>query len=277
MKFVKGTMALAVAAVALGSATVASAAEIVTEWDYKVSAVWTSFNTTGGPGVVSDPLEITWGSAATPAGTSSLEITDSPKMGSIETCIGGGCTATMIPDASFQPAITLVHNNFPIFAPLLTDAVLEASLMLTPTMPNPPYDGTDTVMLPTIDYNIGFAETLNVEPCASASGNNPCNDIFVQLSGVLNQSFDYMDQTYFVNILPAEGADLGVLTPAECAAAGQPAGCFGFTTEENASTPLPFRFAISTRPLGEAPEPALLALMGIGFAGVAAARRRKKA
>ncbi|MCB1774223.1 MAG: THxN family PEP-CTERM protein [Gammaproteobacteria bacterium] len=272
MKFVKSTMALAVAAVALGSASVASAAEIVTDWDYEVSALWSSFNTTAGPGVVSDPLKITWGNNPQTGLTSSLEIVDSPVTGSIETYIGNGF---MIPDASFQPAVTLQHNNFPILPPLLTDAVLEATLMLTPTAPaavaGPGFP------LPSISYNIGFAETPNFGTCASESGDNPCNDIFVQLSGVLNQSFDYMDQTYFVNILPAEGASLNVLTPAECAAASQPAGCIGFVTPEGEETPLPFRFAISTRPLGEAPEPALLALMGIGFAGAAAARRRKKA
>ena len=275
MKFAKKTMALAVAAVALSSASIVSAGEIVTEWDYKVSALWSSFNTTAGAGTVSDPLRITWGENPQTGQTSALSITDSPRMGSIETYIGNG--SLMIPDANFQPAVTLVHENFPILPPLLTDAVLEATLMLTPTMPNPPYDGTDTFSLPSIAYNIGFAETPNFGTCASESGDNPCNDIFVQLSGVLNQAFDYMDVTYFVNILPAEGADLNILTPAECAAAGQPAGCIGFVTAEGEETPLPFRFAISTRPLGEAPEPALLALMGIGFAGVAAARRRKKA
>ncbi len=62
--------------------------------------------------------------------------------------------------------------------------------------------------LQTINYKIKFVETTNsAGTCAAASPpGNPCNDIFVLLdSRLLNETFNYDGQTYFVNAFPLTG------------------------------------------------------------------------
>jgi hypothetical protein len=136
--------------------------------------------------------------------------------------------------------------------------------------------------LPAIDFDIAFLETPNVAgQCAAASpANNPCNDIFVLLGGFFNQTFNYLDQDYFINIFPTSGGVLSTLTDTACAAvhavnsAAPASGCFGFTTQEGKTTQLAFGFTISTVPLSSVPEPGTIALVGLALLGLAVSRRR---
>lgn len=287
MKLMKGTLALAIAAIGFGGASVATAGDIVDTWSYEVSAAWTSATATdpgAGPaeGFTQNADTISWGDSDENPGNgfgdqSKLVITNSPvtNPGGVPELKTYTLDGGMIPATSFVEAINLRHDNFPVYGPWLSNAKLTTTLKLSALTPAV---GPE-LALDSLSYEIGFAETSNsILPCTVTSP-VPCNDIFATINPPLDQTFQYDDVTYFVNILPVltGGDDFGMLSPAACTAAGAGAGCFGFTTVERQSNNLQFRFAVSTRPLNDVPEPALLALMGIGFAGAAAARRRKKA
>lgn len=172
----------------------------------------------------------------------------------------------------FSTSITHTNNVIGLPSTLL-NATLSSSLVLDPTNPNNP-----ALPAQNINFNIGFVETVNTAPCAVAGSPTPCNDIFVLKGGLLNSSFIYNDGTgpsqYFVNIFPVISNTLGVLPANVCAAAGESAGCIGFTTPENQATTLRFGFAVSTRPL-TVPEPGALALAGLGLLGMATLRSRR--
>ena len=97
------------------------------------------------------------------------------------------------------------------------------------------------------------------------------------VGGFLNQTFSYLGQDYYINIFPTAGGVLNVLPANQCAAAGQPAGCFGFTTPERQSTTMAFGFTISTLPLTTTvAEPSVLALAGLALFGMGAMRVRTR-
>ncbi len=255
------TIAASVAAIGLFGA--AQAAPIVTDWDYSIVSKWTGYT----PAEVTlspDEKTLSWGDSVS---RSSLVLTD-PAAGSIQTYLGSG-----IPSASFTaPGLTMTHNNevLPADTNSLLTASLSSQLNLTPTLPDP---GASFSLAPVL-FDILFTETVNAEPCASDSP-VPCNDIFVLVSGLLNASFDYMGNNYFVNIFPTVDGILNTLTDAECAAAGAASGCIGVTTVEHQANHLPFGITISTQPL-QIPEPGILALLGIGLFGAGLAQRRRK-
>lgn len=254
----------------------APASAIVTTWDYTVESIFT-FATYAGSGGSTATLPSTtlhWGIPATFGGQqSSLVVGDSPANGQVDTYLGLNPPQSL-PYLGLSTSLT--HNNNVIqggSTSLLT-AILTNTVTLTPLVP-PQASLPDQI----IPFSIAFTETPNAAPCAASSPpNNPCNDIFVLTGGLLNQSFNYDDgtgmSTYFVNIFPVTGGVLSVLTDSACAAAGQPSGCFGFTTEEGHSTRLAFGFTISTEPL-RVPEPGILALLGAGLTGLFLWRRRR--
>lgn len=238
---------------------------IVTEWSADVTGVWSSY-APGGVTLSGADKVLSWGVPAAPnTQQSSLTITDPAPSQVVNTYIGGG-----LPPAAFTvPSISLTHNNRPIFAPFLNTATLTLTLDLTPTQPAA--GGTQNI--PPVNYDIRFLETTNAAPCTVASP-TPCNDIFVLLEGLLNTSFVYDSQTYFVNAFPIAGGVLTTLTDAACTAVGQGSGCLGFTTPENQSSNLAFGLTVSTEPLS-VPEPGSVALIGLALGAVALANRRR--
>lgn len=263
------------AAVVLGAASSAHAA-IVDTWNYSVSSEWLSV--TGGQNVVLTPLSLSWGNTVESGGVrSSLVISNSPSVGSLDTYIGGGAPPVVAP--FLGTGNTLTHNNFSIPSGSgITGAVLRSTL----TLDDPTVAGTQPGALPSLTFDIAFTETPNVSgSCVAPSPpNNPCNDIFVLKIGLLNAVLPYPDasQLYFINIFPIAGGALGLLDNAICAAAGviTTTGCLGFTTIEGQSNPLSFGFTISTERL-DIPEPGTLALAGLALLGAGMARRRMTA
>ena len=239
-----------------------SHAASVLNWNVAVDGSWSAVAPAG---VTQVGDQLSWGTS-TGFGQSTLTITD-PAVTNIPTWFGGG-----VPPAGYiAPSVTLTHANRPITGTSLTNATLNVALTLTPTNPAASSLPTDT-----INYAIKFVETTNGGTCAIPSSPTPCNDIFVQLGGFLNDSFVYEGQTYFVNAFPTSGGVLNTLPPTACTAAGLAAGCFGFSTPENASTDLSFGLTISSERL-EVPEPGSLALIGLALAGLAFVNRRRSA
>ena len=262
---------LAVAAgMALSVLSAQAAPTIVTQWTYGLSSLFSA----AAPGTVTGvgTNTLAWG-VSTGSGQSSLVIGNSPAGPSpVNTFIGGG----LVPVGFWAPGNSITHNNNPITGAALTSATLTSSLNLTALLPV----ATATPgPLPPLIVNIGFAETPNTAPCVVAGSPVPCNDIFVLVGGLLNQVFSYdVDGSgavnYFLNVFPSTGGVLSILTNAECAAAGQGAGCLGFTTPENQSTTLGFSFTISTQPF-VIPEPGSLALAAVALLCAWLIRRRK--
>lgn len=252
------------AAAGLFAASIGTAqADIVTQWNYSISSSWSA--ATGASGVGTDTLH--WGTS-TGQGQSSLQLfTPAGSSNPISTYIGGG----QAPSGFWANGGSVTHNNKPITGSSLTGATLTATLSLEAILPD--YAGPGA-MNP-LNINIAFAETPNSGTCAVSGSPTPCNDIFVLTSGLPNQSFVFQGQTYFLNLFPTNSGSFSILEPAACAAAGQGAGCIGFSTVEGQSTNVPFSFTISTQPLS-VPEPGVLSLAGLAFVGAAVAGRRRR-
>lgn len=247
-----------------------SASAIVNTWDYSISSAFINATYTGGSGVALPAGTLSWGTS-TGQGQSSLAVGGSPATGSVTTYLGLTPPQNS-PYLGFSTSLT--HTNRPITGNSLTSAILGNSIILNPTDP-------DNAALSPFNFlfTISFTETPNSGTCAVAGSPTPCNDIFVLTSGLLNSSFDYDDgsglSTYYVNIFPTDGNVLSVLENTACIAAGQAAGCIGFSTAEGQATTLPFGFTISTEPL-QVPEPGALALFGTALMSLFAWRCRQQ-
>lgn len=268
MKLFNQTL-IAAAVIACSALTPAAAGPIVTQWDVDLSGIWSS-RTPGSVSISGDQQTLSWGVPSTPGGDqSSLVITNPAAGDTVDTYIG----STTIPNSFNADSVSLTHNNNVIqTGSSLSTATLELDLKLTPLLPNP---GSTTPIIP-VSYKIDFNETPNSTPCAVSSP-TPCNDIFVLLTGLLNTSFMYDSQEYFINAFPiTSGGKLSVLPNAACLAAGAPNGCTGFTTPENQSTQLDFGFTVSTMPLS-VPEPGSMALLGLALGALALTNRKRSA
>ncbi|WP_282609851.1 THxN family PEP-CTERM protein [Pelagibius sp. Alg239-R121] len=234
-------------------------AALITEWTYQIDSAFTAFSPAGVTGsnpnanLGNAPTTLQWGTGGN--GPSSLvvdaTVTDPPTLST-----GGGPVA----------GASITHNNNPIGGETLTSATLSTQLVLTAAN-----DPTITQQLDSV-FQIDFTETGNVGNCGFESVSS-CDDIFVLLNPeVLVENFVVDDFIYTIT-LGAQG--LGPLSDATCAAAGQPSGCVGFTTQEGQANNLQTLFSISAEQV-RIPEPASLALLGFGLLGMGAVVRRRR-
>jgi hypothetical protein len=254
----------------LGSLFLASAAHagFVYNWSALASASWdipaTQFTGPSSDNSVNANV-ISWGTS-TGLGKSSLSLFNNAPAVGVAIATNGAAIATQ----------GLIHQNNPITGPTLLSTVLNTYLTLTPTNPvGPLYNvGLD-------QYKISFTETTNVpgignntNDCGFTSTSR-CDDIFVLTSGALDSSFVYDGFTY--NIHASEISNLlGFLTASQCQKAGFTNGvCYGFVTQEGQASTIQFQFDITGTPPRDVPEPAPLALLGLGLFALFSARSRK--
>ena len=263
----------------------------ITQWNYENQFGFTAFAGTAGPGpvtattfntsptfsiggnpanpVVGAGTTLQWG-VSTGKGQSKFRLSDSTgvptdgKVTGIET----------VDDGVFVPDVSLFHNNFVITGASLTSATLTGVLLLEAL--NPPTG--DTLIAPG-NFLIRFLETLNAGVggvCADGAA-KPCPYIFVldganssPLTNVLLGTIDGF--SYFLD-LNIDG--LQNVGPESCAAVGQAAGCLGFVTLENQINQLDLSFQIRTVE-NKVPEPGILALLGLGLAGLGFGQIRRR-
>lgn len=267
MNQLKKVLTLATITLLSMASSIATAGPIVTNWDFEVDTAFMSFSPAGVVGSNNNafynaPTTLTWGVPATNNGASSLVIggDDGNVMGSVVT--NGAAVNT----------ITMTHNNFPIFAPTLTGAMLRTQIVLTPTSP-----AAASLPAQSIDFDINFTETVNAGPCADASSPIPCNDIFVldimgagfnTVDNSITQPLIYNGNDYNIRLFIQGISQLG---DSLCAAAGVANGCFGFSTVESASN----TFQVSLD-IVSVPEPSSIVLLSLAGFGFVAARRRRQ-
>lgn len=188
--------------------------------------------------------------------------------------VSGQLTTNAAPIRTFD--ITHLNRVIALSGGALTEATLFDVLFLKPA------DAPDFEQVPALAFTVLFEETLNTSEnaglCGDANPNTPCGDVFVLSApgvdfgvGKISQDFDLLGGEYTLNIfLP----DLGVLTNAQCQAAGAANGCYGFTTQEGNDTTKFISLQITGREI-PIPVPGTLALMGLGLMGLGLNRRRR--
>ncbi|MFP5405384.1 MAG: THxN family PEP-CTERM protein [Gammaproteobacteria bacterium] len=258
---------LSFAGALLAAPLAATAAPMIVNWDYTVTTNWvpsaTQFNSqTAGTTTVS-PTVISWGatggdytnqSAGPLDARSALVISNTP------------ATGTAITNGAIEDTSLITHYNNILDNRFKT--LTRTELITTLTLNANPGGGAPAGSPFSKTFNVEFIETANTDPCfAASSGTIPCDDIFVLGLNNLLDSFMFEGVKYNVQII----GNLGLLPDSACLAAGAPTGCFGLQTHEAAITTAPFAFRITA----QIPEPGILALLGIGLAGVGFASRRR--
>jgi hypothetical protein len=249
----------------------ASATQI-TQWSYFIESgfsAWTQVGPGVGPDIIDEgvgvdgyPTKLSWGEPFDAEGPRSYLEVSSPVEG--DDLITNGVPVT---------SAVLTHGNNIIQGPsrhLLT-ADLLSTLTLKPFLPDgPPLDPQS------VTFQIKFEETnnssTNSELCGDGLAITPCDDVFVLLNPEdLVTSFVFGSYKYTLTVALA---GLSNLNDAQCSAAGTGSGCVGLLTPEQQTSSFNATIGIASAKI-PVPEPATLALLGLGMLGMGVVRRRK--